>query len=56
MLALNDGGTASYASGSGTTTLTFNYTVASGETTNDLDEFSTTALSLNRAAVATGLS
>ena len=30
-LTLNDGGTATYTAGSGTTTLTFNYTVASGQ-------------------------
>jgi hypothetical protein len=35
-LALNDGGTASYASGSGTTALTFSYTVAAGQNTADL--------------------
>ncbi len=31
-IALSDGGTATYASGSGTNVLTFNYTVASGQT------------------------
>jgi len=31
LLALNSGGTASYASGSGTSTLTFVYTVAAGQ-------------------------
>ena len=35
-LALNDGGTATYASGSGTNTLTFNYTVAAGQNTASL--------------------
>ena len=35
-LALNDGGTATYASGSGTNTLKFNYTVASGQNTSAL--------------------
>jgi uncharacterized repeat protein (TIGR03803 family) len=35
-LTLNDGGTASYAAGSGTTALTFDYTVASGDNTPDL--------------------
>ena len=45
-LALSDGGVATYASGSGTDTLTFNYTTASGENTDDLDYASTTALSL----------
>ncbi|HEV2973204.1 MAG TPA: peptidylprolyl isomerase, partial [Pirellulales bacterium] len=32
-LALNDGGVATFASGSGTSTLTFNYTVATGQNT-----------------------
>lgn len=35
-LKLNDGGTATYASGSGTDTLTFKYTVAAGQNTHDL--------------------
>ncbi len=35
-LSLNDGGTATYASGSGTTALTFTYTVAAGQNTPDL--------------------
>ena len=35
-LMLNDGGTASYTSGSGTSTLTFVYTVAAGQNTPDL--------------------
>ncbi|MBC7531749.1 MAG: SUMF1/EgtB/PvdO family nonheme iron enzyme, partial [Oligoflexus sp.] len=35
-----------YSSGSGTNTLTFNYTVAATDTSADLDLFSTTALSL----------
>ena len=35
-LTLNDGGTATYASGSGTNTLKFNYTVASGQNTSAL--------------------
>ncbi|WP_298872733.1 NF038122 family metalloprotease [uncultured Bradyrhizobium sp.] len=35
-LVLNDGGVASYASGSGTSVLTFTYTVASGQNTGDL--------------------
>jgi hypothetical protein len=33
ILTLNDGGTASYSSGSGTKALTFTYTVAAGENT-----------------------
>ncbi|MBC7531596.1 MAG: SUMF1/EgtB/PvdO family nonheme iron enzyme, partial [Oligoflexus sp.] len=35
-----------YSSGSGTNTLTFNYTIAATDTSADLDLFSTTALSL----------
>jgi hypothetical protein len=34
-----------YTSGSGTTTLVFNYTIQSGDTSNDLNYFSTSALS-----------
>ena len=45
-LSLNSGGTASYVSGSGTTALVFNYTVALNQTTPDLDQASTTALAL----------
>ncbi len=46
-LTLNSGGTASYASGSGTATLTFNYTVGGGQTTSGahLDASSANALS-----------
>ncbi|MBI1323697.1 hypothetical protein GC170_11000 [bacterium] len=36
-LALNSGGTATYASGSGTNTLVFNYTVGAGQFSPDLD-------------------
>ena len=46
VIALNSGGTASYASGSGTSTLTFNYVVGSGQSAADLDYTTTTALSL----------
>ena len=35
-LTLNDGGTATYASGSGTSALVFTYTVASGQNTAGL--------------------
>ena len=35
-LALNDSGTAAYVGGSGTSALTFSYTVASGQNTSDL--------------------
>ncbi|HEX3151821.1 MAG TPA: dockerin type I domain-containing protein [Gemmataceae bacterium] len=53
LLTLNSGGTASYASGSGTTTLTFNYTVGVGDTTNGLhlDFTTTTALTLNSGTI-----
>ena len=35
-LMLNDGGTATYVSGSGTNALIFSYTVAAGQNTPDL--------------------
>lgn len=52
-LALNAGGgaVATYASGSGTNTLTFNYTVAPGQAAADLDYTSTSALSLNGGTI-----
>ncbi len=50
-IALNDGGTATYASGTGTATLTFNYTVAAGNNTSDLDYTSTTALGLSGGSI-----
>jgi large repetitive protein len=50
-LVLNDGGTATYSGGSGTSTLTFSYTVAAGQNTSDL---AVTALSLNGATVKDG--
>ncbi len=43
--------TVSYTSGSGTTTLTFLYTVAPGEVSMDLDYIATTALVLNSGTV-----
>ena len=46
-LSLNSGGTANYASGSGTNILTFIYTVVSGENSSKLDYTSSTSLSLN---------
>jgi hypothetical protein len=48
-LALSDGGTAFYTSGSGTSTLTFTYTVKPGDTTNGgkLDYTDAAALALN---------
>ncbi len=50
-LALDSGGTASFTSGSGTSTLTFTYTVASGQNANPLDYTSTGALSLNGGTI-----
>ena len=43
-----------YYSGSGTTTLTFNYKVLAGDTSNDLDYASTTALALNGGTIRDG--
>jgi hypothetical protein len=40
-----------YSSGSPGTTLTFNYTVASGNTSSDLDYASTSALALNSGTI-----
>src|SRR5262245_43853924 len=48
-LSLNNGGTASYTGGSGSTALTFSYTVGAGEDTSDL---AVTALNLNGATVS----
>ena len=50
-LALNSGGTASYSSGSGTSTLTFIYTVAAGQNSSKLDYTSTAALTLNGGTI-----
>jgi hypothetical protein len=50
-LTLNDGGTATYTSGSGTSALTFSYTVAAGQNTADL---AVTAVNLNSATVKDG--
>ena len=50
-LTLNDGGTATYASGSGTSALTFTYTVAAGQTAADL---AVTAVNLHRARSTDG--
>ena len=50
-LTLNDGGTASYTGGSGSTALTFSYTVAAGQTTSDL---AISALNLNGAVINDG--
>jgi len=46
-LALSSGATVNYASGSGTSSLTFTYTVAGGENTADLDYTGTGSLTLN---------
>ena len=43
---------ASYASGSGSNTLTFQYTVQNGDTSSDLDQISSTALVLNGGSIA----
>ncbi|WP_426318189.1 Ig-like domain-containing protein [Pseudoduganella sp. R-43] len=51
-LALNSGGTATYSGGSGSSTLTFSYTVMAGENSADLDYTSSSALSLNGATIA----
>ncbi|SEE85431.1 hypothetical protein SAMN05444161_7459 [Rhizobiales bacterium GAS191] len=50
-LALNDGGTASYVGGTGTTALTFSYTVAAGQNTSDLI---VSSLNLNNATIQDG--
>ncbi|WP_375311168.1 Ig-like domain-containing protein [Bradyrhizobium sp. A5] len=50
-LKLNDGGTATYASGSGSDTLTFKYTVAAGQNTADL---AVTAVNSGTATVKDG--
>lgn len=44
--------TVDYSSGSGTATLTFNYTVQAGDTSGDLAYASTTALALNGGTIA----
>ncbi|WP_426614776.1 beta strand repeat-containing protein [Bradyrhizobium sp. McL0616] len=50
-LTLNDGGIATYTGGSGSTALTFSYTVAAGQNTSDL---TVTAVNLNSATVKDG--
>ena len=50
-LTLNDGGTATYVSGSGTNALIFSYTVAAGQNTAAL---AATAVNLNGATIADG--
>jgi hypothetical protein len=51
-LALNDGGSASYVSGSGSNALVFSYVVAAGQNTADL---AITSFALNGATVQDGL-
>jgi Tol biopolymer transport system component len=53
-LALNTGGNASYSTGSGTSVLTFVYTVASGQQTFDLEYASSSALNLNGGIIRDG--
>ncbi|HZB53006.1 MAG TPA: Ig-like domain-containing protein, partial [Reyranella sp.] len=48
-LVLNDGGTATYVGGSGSTSLAFSYTVAAGQNTADL---AVTAVNLNGATIS----
>ena len=50
-LTLNDGGTASYTSGSGSNALTFSYTVGAGQNTAAL---AATAVNLNSATITDG--
>ncbi len=52
LLALNDAGISTYASGSGTAVLTFSYTPQAGQNTPQLDAASTTALTLNGGSIA----
>jgi hypothetical protein len=52
MLTLNDGGSATYSGGSGTSAIAFSYTVASGQNTSDL---TVSALSLNGATIRDGV-
>ncbi len=54
LLTLNTGGpnpNATYSSGSGTSTLNFNYTVQAGDTSSDLDYVATTSLTLNGGTI-----
>src|SRR6185312_1283212 len=50
-LTLNDGGTATYTGGSGTSALTFSYTVAAGQNSSDL---TVTGTSLNGGTIKDG--
>ena len=51
-LALSSGATVDYSSGSGTSTLTFSYTVGAGDTSADLDYTGTGALTLNGGTIS----
>jgi gliding motility-associated-like protein len=53
-LALNSGGTASYVSGSGSSTLSFNYPITGGESSADLDYAATSSLSLSGGTIKDG--
>jgi hypothetical protein len=50
-IALNSGGTARYSSGSGTSVLTFTYTVAAGQASARLDAVSTASLTPNGGTI-----
>ena len=50
-LTLNDGAVVNYTSGSGSATLTFDYTVAAGQNTTDLDYASIGALTVAGASI-----
>jgi subtilase family serine protease len=51
-LALNSGGTAAYSSGSGSNILTFDYTVAAGQSSAHLDFGSINSLTLNGGTIS----
>jgi hypothetical protein len=50
-LSLNSGGTANYVSGSGTSAITFNYSVGSTDNAHALDAANTTALTLSGGTI-----
>jgi gliding motility-associated-like protein len=50
-IALNSGGSAFYASGSGTATLLFTYTIGAGDTNADLDYTTVSALALSGGTI-----
>jgi len=54
-LTLNSGGVATYGGGSFTNTLTFNYVVATGHASTDLDYSATDALALNGGTIQDAL-